>query len=829
VPETEDSAPENNQRTSSPYTDVYSPKQPSPRRKTKTRSNSKTSEREELPGICSEFFFMGACSNQTKKAAITTVKKKHQQHSFLDILQNQGCSCGRHPQSINMDYALASKVHSFSFVKTEAGEDESFISGASANRSESTLYQALSSQRNRNYEQHQQNCSTIFHSQETTALEASRSAAEAAYNAKCGDIKNADDPSWRSTMNPLSHLGCILSCRHASERHRKVSEMVVSMLTDSKITVGSIMYVLVEGILIFDRNRSGLVVSPADEEWLLHGDQGSKRRSISIGQDPKAVCHSSVTTVEEYHRSLVTFLPAPVLEYFILFLEDETAGKLPLVCKNWHQEIGKKSPHIWKQLCHRNQWPISGELVGPECFREIFISHYTASAMLKSMACVLKSVSKSTPYEKSRHIAATSDLKGGDLVSAWSPNRVLVGNKVECALDLYEAVDSKTSTACRRLKRVIHQVVPSRSKRRHELVHLVMDDDYIGCICQDLGDEHFHLHSIPKAALLECAGCYTPHELNEIDISVFDLSNLIENYVCEHLFDEVLESTVVQILTYCRVSSVSECFACKNGLFFLGTTLRLGVIEDFDLSSNINDVFVTKFFLFSAISGSVMWSNNQLTTSTSGFECRVNQCPTNETSVTSMVVLYYPLLSLFQEIRIERDGTVLLEEQVHKLPVVNPGNECKVILGFDHTVIAHTYSNKTVLSFPGDSNSVEIEGTLRSFAVRRGIYVVLMVSNEEDDVTSLKLFHMHSRAIIAESKTGSLSESIIFSSGESSMAALVEEKCAFVMSEMGAEGFQNTTASFAKEQGKYAKRKKKTSKRRSNSGVDGYARGMRMN
>lgn len=111
-----------------PSSSHASPKKASSKRRTKTLSNSTTSENEDMTGICAEFFFFGTCSNTTRKSP-AAVKKKQQLHSFFSLLQNQGCSCGRHPQRIHGSANVLSQT-------AASSEDNSYVG-------DETLYQVL--------------------------------------------------------------------------------------------------------------------------------------------------------------------------------------------------------------------------------------------------------------------------------------------------------------------------------------------------------------------------------------------------------------------------------------------------------------------------------------------------------------------------------------------------------------------------------------------------------------------------------------------------------------------------------------------------------------
>ncbi|KAL3922761.1 MAG: hypothetical protein SGILL_002028 [Bacillariaceae sp.] len=652
-------------------------------------------------------------------------------------------------------------------------------------------------------------------------------------------------------MTSVRHFACTILKKKdddddVSKHHNKVSEIVISMLNDTNCNTGSIVYVVVKGVLIFDRHRNGLVVTPKVEQWLLYGSQGSKRRSISIGQEPSGTSplnrnSGSLRSVEEYHQHLVTSLPAPVLEYLIMFLEDETAGTLPLVCKSWYQEVGRKSPDLWKQLCNRNRWPVHGNFGGVDQYRENYVSHYNAVRTFRSLAKALRNVSESKTLECQREIAVMQGVGLGEVAKPWSECRILVATDDEISLDLYEAVDSSQKDACHRLRRVVHQFIPSQSQRRCPIQHLDLDDECVVCISVDSLHDQRYLHYFRRSSLLECAGSKSPHELKQNDVSTFTLDCLIEDYIHESNHAETGVRIGGQLV---RVECVDNCHACGNGLLLLVVRLLVEVETATSLSSNEEEEqenegpWVKKLFLFSAISGCIVWSNDMLPLGgvrllgATGF-WRQNH-PTEGDSVFAVCC---HSSSQIQTLKVQSSGTVLLDtERRVQLAKSSSEEDFSVIVGEHETIAVQFKEGKTVLSFAGPCEYIDIPGTLITSTVYNGTYVLLALAFREeegdDDVSldlNLKLFHIPSRVVVSECQAGK--SRIEFSSDGSSIIVLTEDEraCLLVNANIGNELRQKSLSLSSKDQEKTTRRKKKTSKRKSNSGVDGFARGMRMN
>ena len=147
------------------------------------------------------------------------------------------------------------------------------------------------------------------------------------------------------------------------ENPPKVSDEISSLLSKRDCPTASIVYLVVDGMLVFDRYRDGIVLSNIDE-LILYKDcngVGFKRRTVSIGEysDTRGSTRQLEPTEDilDHHQNMVRYLPGQILEYIVLFLPDESVSSMQLVCKSWYEEIGKSSPNLWMQLLRRRQWP----------------------------------------------------------------------------------------------------------------------------------------------------------------------------------------------------------------------------------------------------------------------------------------------------------------------------------------------------------------------------------------------------------------------------------------------------------------------------------------
>ena len=156
------------------------------------------------------------------------------------------------------------------------------------------------------------------------------------------------------------------------------------ILNGENLSLPSIVYLTIDGILVYDRNRDdGLIVTKEQEQYLLFGEP-------MIVDDFAALsmyhlkCPPSVFE-DNNHLVVHEQLTHSILDEIISYSEDTCVVTLSLVCKCWYTEIGK----LWKMLLQRHRWP---ETVNDDdndgggidddspnyiaqC-REAFISHY---------------------------------------------------------------------------------------------------------------------------------------------------------------------------------------------------------------------------------------------------------------------------------------------------------------------------------------------------------------------------------------------------------------------------------------------------------------------
>lgn len=256
-----------------------------------------------------------------------------------------------------------------------------------------------------------------------------------------------------------------------------LGDLVSEAMANKGCGIAGLVYLMIDDCLLYDRYRNGLVVR---EDHLTSSDS---RREISGSQE------------------VVLQLPASILEHVLAFLEDGAVASLCSVCKGWHQEIGKHSGNLWKNLLQRRKWPLpfvaesDVNSVERAAFRTAFLSHYVAVRDLTAIQNGIAGLLHRKPMDEREGCFRSFDSARGSPqpgnscvgIKIWSPNRFLVGYRQDCSLRLFDSVERNGSN-CHRLCRelISRSIDPYRKtkKRSCSLLDLDIDDDCIGCLLQ---------------------------------------------------------------------------------------------------------------------------------------------------------------------------------------------------------------------------------------------------------------------------------------------------------------------------------------------------------
>jgi hypothetical protein len=353
----------------------------------------------------------------------------------------------------------------------------------------------------------------------------------------------------------------------------------------------SVVYLTIQGVLIFDRYRGGLVVTEKGERFLLYGEaitvdsslEESKKKKyyLSLNENDECIDESSIPIYERLTHTL--------LDEILAFSDDECVGILPRVCKSWYNEIG--SPSLWSMLLDRHDWPMSvisidendagrngndddadGEDYLPSddevlhhCnqLRETFISHYSVLRDVRALS------NASTHMARGDNVGMSSGNNNklglesaihmyNSNPSGFSPytlNMVKIWSKSEyndgvsaralatyydCTLRLFEVVRgnndiTKSDIKCRQVA-CLRAAPPFISKKKGScaLIGMDMDEDNVACLVGEIDrDMMMRMNSTKWLTVLPrddvvCAG---NEGLLDDFIQSFDLRGLVIDFI----------------------------------------------------------------------------------------------------------------------------------------------------------------------------------------------------------------------------------------------------------------------------------------------------------
>ena len=473
-------------------------------------------------------------------------------------------------------------------------------------------------------------------------------------------------------MDMLCHHSLSVACHDEKER---LADALSVALSQNDFPIGSIAYVVMQGMLVFDRYRDGVVLTKNEQELLLFG--GSKRRSVSIGengecrgrsgslqQESERSTNSSRTEVNNVdpedimvtdnhnmHQRLVQYLPGQLLEFVLSFLPVSATALLPQVCKAWNHEIGRSSPDLWRHLLERYQWPcvvVDDGTTTPSAssveetttaYRDNFVSLYEAKRDLLAVKLGLEQLlgrastnpCASLSSASSKDVAAFDfidtigpPISGQTLMQMWSDTRVLVGSSRDCTLHLYDVIDSSNGTGKRCKQSVRVKVVPfaSTRKRPYELTAMQLDNSTIGCMFASIEEEipDVWLVVVQREELL-CAGKGGNHisQLGDGVLETFNLQGKVLESIAASGDDEIVAWLIGHDLRHGGVLDTEELSAtiASNRLVACGDgnflfEAYLSLSPSvYDYGERMQSGTLGKIFLFSSSLGKILWISPQ--------------------------------------------------------------------------------------------------------------------------------------------------------------------------------------------------------------------------
>ena len=351
-------------------------------------------------------------------------------------------------------------------------------------------------------------------------------------------------------MDPLYYISVDLSSLHSTDDDEElkegkgVSDLLQTYFVSQKTAIGSIMYAVYDQTLIFDRYQGGLLLNTKVRENFFERD----KKNCLINS-------SSPMKTNEFD--------AIILEHIVSFLPNEAAGVLPLVSKSWHLEIGVSSPGLWKDLLYRNNWPLMKEEGGStthmvsarDHYRNLFLGHYGIIRNIDHMnqgglfEYMNINDNATTHGAILKFNSSESKRKGAYHLCAWDEKSVIVANRHECTLSLYEAKESENGPKCRKSVEVRVAPFPHSKKTICELNFINLDEGIVSCVFNVNGLANY-ITAISRDDLLSTSGSPSVQYDGglETELKMFDMNEKIAEYCESHMDADFLTGDLLLYL-----------------------------------------------------------------------------------------------------------------------------------------------------------------------------------------------------------------------------------------------------------------------------------------
>lgn len=430
-----------------------------------------------------------------------------------------------------------------------------------------------------------------------------------------------------------------------------ISDLVTEMLNSNGCSVASIVYMVLSTspldnrVLLYDRNRNGLVISDFAAEVL-----GSTATSDGTGERLE----------DGRDRIQAQDLPVSVLEHILAYVEAPGIASAAQVCTAWHREIRHASPNLWRHLLEQRDWPFpvdfapaANDSVTPdsanaerqaEDLRDEFIRHYSVYRDMKALQSALSGLLTKKPYEElemtfhpfSARRNAPQAPNTCVSVEVWGPNQVLAAYSNDCTLRLFQAVARAGSSneggsgdlvdkSCREL--VCQTIDPYKHTKKKTcfMEAMGLDEDVVGCLL-NVSDETNdskspHILVILKRddllvvdTSIDSGGKISEPE--EGSMHVIDVEEAVLNYILS--LDQV-DHRLLRLNDFLALGGnedeiefiVSQSMvACGYGRFMVEVAISIPSPGNDDNDDDMAEDMLLldrKLFLFSSSVGAIVW------------------------------------------------------------------------------------------------------------------------------------------------------------------------------------------------------------------------------
>jgi hypothetical protein len=311
-------------------------------------------------------------------------------------------------------------------------------------------------------------------------------------------------------------------------------------LDEESLSLPSIVYLVIDGILVYDRNRDdGLIVTKEQEQYLLFREPMIVDDFAALSMD-NLKCPPPVYE-DNNHLDIHAQLTHNILDEILSYSDDTCVVTLSLVCKCWYTEIGTRSPQLWKMLLQRHGWPETFTVNDDDndgggidddspnyiaqC-REAFISHYKVVRDVRALVDAIKyttsvgvgSGGRLHECESAIHTftgtkAHNPERDEGEMVKIWTevkatstgttmaPKALTVYPK-DFTLRLFEVVQGRLITnndgsgssneatapiKCRQVVclRMVPLLISQKKKNSCKIMSFDLDDESVACLVEE--------------------------------------------------------------------------------------------------------------------------------------------------------------------------------------------------------------------------------------------------------------------------------------------------------------------------------------------------------
>ena len=428
----------------------------------------------------------------------------------------------------------------------------------------------------------------------------------------------------------------------------KLHDKLRRTLDEEGLSMSSIVYLTIYGVLIYDRYRGGLVVTKDQEQFLLYGSP------IVDITTPENVGSGRIHERLTHH----------ILDEILSFSDVACTAILPQVCRYWRDEIGTRSPQLWNMLLDRYGWYVtsvsSNDNNGQSDdtnesqlqvlrSREAFVTHYTVVRDVKALTNAVKYISgganvggNDTKFQCESAIQNFKSTNGAPvfegggegkcIVKIWSGDDVASTRSIavypqDCTLRLFEVVRGSnndcpnnipTYIKCRQL--VCLRAAPlsvSRKKDTCRVVSMDLDDEIVACLVEERLERKQLTDLInPWITILSredvvCAGnkglldahCLQSHEVYPLIMDHLLTGSTDDDIALRNMQDTLYENgnSEFEDLSNVLISVRPKLIACGKCHFIFSAFVHIN-------ESDNNSLCGHRLFLFSSCTGTIVKS-----------------------------------------------------------------------------------------------------------------------------------------------------------------------------------------------------------------------------